>query len=444
MWRKLTEKRAKASAPKQPEPGPDDARDGAPHAEPGEEGARMSLADHLSELRTRLLRFTLSVLALGALSLVFARPIFGLLMTPVLDALPPEARTLIYTSGIEEINVLMKVGLYAGIFLSMPVLLWQLWGFISPGLYPSEKKYAAPFVVLGTLAFLGGAAFCYFAVLPQMFKFLLNEGDSAALEVRLDSARLYEAEALRALRYGELSRASAQAKQGLEHISADVKPLLIPVQGAAGPSPGVEVQARLDGLGRLMDATHDAFGPAARPVLKRVMENRERAVEAYARGDFQAAKDATDEAASALAAVSASHAAVFGDLWRLERDLSVGSSRHQAMAWTRPMLSMREQLSLVLLLLLAFGVIFELPLVIALLSLLGIVRASFLFKYQRHAFVMCLILGAVITPTGDAVNLALMVVPMFLCFELGVLAAWIIEKKRGKPEEETALAPPAA
>jgi sec-independent protein translocase protein TatC len=107
------------------------------------------------------------------------------------------------------------------------------------------------------------------------------------------------------------------------------------------------------------------------------------------------------------------------------------------------MLTMHEQLSLVLLLELAFGVIFELPLVMALLSLLGVVRASFLLKYQRHAFVVCLIAAAVLTPTGDAVNLALMVVPMFLCFELGVLAAWVIEKRRDRRTQQTALAPPA-
>lgn len=408
-----------------------------------QETGRMSLAEHLTELRTRLLRFTLSVLGLGVVSLIFARPLFGFLMSPVLEALPPDARSLIYTSGIEEINVLMKVGLYAGIFLSMPVLLWQLWGFIAPGLYPSEKKYAAPFVVLGTAAFVAGGAFCYYAVLPQMFAFLLNEGDSAALEERLDAARLFEAEALRSLRFGELERASGLAQKGVEGIAADVKPGLLQQAGSVGESPKVEVQARLDGLGRLMDATHESFGAAARPVLRGVMELRGKAVEAFARGDYAAAAKHVDEAASALAGVSAANAGVFGDLWRLERDLAVGQARHQSMAWTRPMLTMREQLSLVLLLLLAFGVIFELPLVIALLALLGVVRASFLFKYQRHAFVVCLILGAVITPTGDAVNLALMCVPMFLCYEIGVIAAWIIEKRRAKQAVEAGLAPPA-
>ena len=76
------------------------------------------------------------------------------------------------------------------------------------------------------------------------------------------------------------------------------------------------------------------------------------------------------------------------------------------------MLSMTEQLTLVLVLELAFGLIFELPLVMALLSLVGMVKASWLFKYQRHAFLVCVIAAAIITPTGDAVNLSLMAGPM--------------------------------
>jgi sec-independent protein translocase protein TatC len=107
------------------------------------------------------------------------------------------------------------------------------------------------------------------------------------------------------------------------------------------------------------------------------------------------------------------------------------------------MLTMKEQLSLVLLLELALGIIFELPIVMALLAAVGIVRASFLMRYQRHAFVVCLIAAAIITPTGDAVNLALMAGPMVLCYELGVLAAWLIERRR-KGAESTALTTPAA
>jgi sec-independent protein translocase protein TatC len=407
------------------------------------EGLKMSLADHLTELRRRLLRVMAAVLVLGIGSLVFARPIFGLLMSPVLDALPPEARSLIYTSGIEEINVLMKVGLYSGIFLSTPVLLWELWGFVSPGLFPTERKYAAPFVVLGTVAFLVGAAFCYFVVLPTMFRFLLQRDEAGAMEERLEQARMREAEALRAMSFGEMDRASALARAGSALIAPDVAPALLPIQGERVPSEKLRSSAELDGLGRMMDSVRAGYGAAARPVLRALLDKRAAALTAFAQGDYATVTRLSHEAAGALAAVSPEHASAFGELWRLERELALGQSRHAALVWTRPMLTMREQLSLVLLLELAFGVIFELPMVMALLALLGLVRASFLFRYQRHALVVCIIAAAIITPTGDAVNLALMTGPMFLCYELGLLAVWIIEKRRGQRQETTALAPPA-
>jgi sec-independent protein translocase protein TatC len=104
---------------------------------------------------------------------------------------------------------------------------------------------------------------------------------------------------------------------------------------------------------------------------------------------------------------------------------------------------MSEQLSLVLILILALGIIFEMPLVMALLGLVGLVKSSWLFKYQRHALVVCLILAAVITPTGDAVNLALLGGPMMLCYEVGVIAVWFIERRRNKLADSTDLAPPA-
>ena len=92
-------------------------------------------------------------------------------------------------------------------------------------------------------------------------------------------------------------------------------------------------------------------------------------------------------------------------------------------------------------LLLALGVVFELPIVMALLAALGLVKAKFLMKYQRHAFIVCLILAAVITPTGDPLNMGILALPMLLCYEVGVVAAYFIERQRAKNTAETALTP---
>ena len=392
---------------------------------------KMSLFDHLAELRTRLIRCVIAVAILGVASLVLARPIFGLLMRPVLNALPFEGRSLIYTSGIEEINVLMRVGLYCGVFLSTPVILWQIWGFVAPGLLPNEKKFAGPFIALGSLAFVGGTAFCYFVLLPTMFQFLLNDETVAAIEQRLEVGALREQDAMRLLRLGEVDRAADLAKtaRAALHASGDGK-----VDSAQDlvPSRRTEVVARMEAMGRVIDAAEIGFGVAARPVLQQVLDKRLAAGEALAKDDLFGATRALEEGGGLLVGLDAASGAEFGELWTLEKDLSFAKAEHDSERWTRPMLTMREQLSLVLLLELAFGIIFELPLVMALLAKLGLVKAKWLIKYQRHAFVLCLIAAAIITPTGDAVNLALMAGPMLACYELGVLAAWLIEKQRDK------------
>ncbi|MGQ0507181.1 MAG: twin-arginine translocase subunit TatC, partial [Myxococcaceae bacterium] len=132
----------------------------------------MSLFEHLGELRSRLLKCSIAVLVLGGVSLIYARPLFEFLMKPVLRALPADAPSLVYTSAIENINVLLKVGLYAGIFFTTPIILWQIWGFVAPGLYPSERRYAYPFIIAGSIAFGIGTTFCYVMVLPTMLQFL--------------------------------------------------------------------------------------------------------------------------------------------------------------------------------------------------------------------------------------------------------------------------------
>ncbi|HVI96877.1 MAG TPA: twin-arginine translocase subunit TatC [Anaeromyxobacter sp.] len=100
-----------------------------------------------------------------------------------------------------------------------------------------------------------------------------------------------------------------------------------------------------------------------------------------------------------------------------------------------PMLTMSSTLSLVLGMLLGFGVVFEVPVIIAFLAMIGVVQASTLAKYRRHAIVLNTIIAAVITPTGDPLNLALMAVPMCIFYEIGIILARILGKK---PETSTA------
>lgn len=410
-----------------------------PAASPDE--FKMSLAEHLTELRSRLVKVTISVVVLGGVSLAFAKQIYGFLMQPVLTNLPPEASTLVYTSAIEEINVYMKVGLYAGIFFTTPVILWQIWGFVAPGLYPKERRFIWPFILFGTLSFIGGAVFCYELLLPQMFGFLLREENSVALEQRLNTGKLRSEDAVRFLRLGELARAGELAKQANQELEASGDGQA-KAEGDFGvrlnPKVSVEAFQNLESLGKLTDAVRDGLGDSSKPVLNDVLTKREAAVESYGKRNYADTIKQCDEGAAMFGRLDSEHAEDFTQLWRVFKNLSSGQANYEASNWTRPMLSMTEQLTLVLVLELAFGLIFELPLVMMVLGMVGLVSSKFLFKYQRHAFVVCLIAAAIITPTGDAVNLSLMAGPMLLCYELGVVLVWLVEKRRAK---ESAITP---
>jgi len=201
------------------------------------------------------------------------------------------------------------------------------------------------------------------------------------------------------------------------------------------------VAYRIDALGRIVDALMLARGATAGSPLAlqliAITDKKSEAVSAFSEREFGQATKLLDEAAVLLATAAGDQGPELSALWELERLLGTGQARSDSLNWTKPMLSMSEQLTLVLVLELAFGVIFELPLVMAVLGLVGLVSSSFLFKYQRHAFVLCLIVAAIITPTGDAVNLALMAGPMLLCYELGVVLVWLVEKRRAKQQQST-------
>jgi sec-independent protein translocase protein TatC len=240
------------------------------------------------------------------------------------------------------------------------------------------------------------------------------------------------------VRIGEYGEAGALAEKSLPALRNAPSEALPGMAGA--PEPELEIKARLEGLGRLVDSATLGASDSARPVLKQVLALRMDAVTAMLAGRQEIAAGKAEEAAGRLAAISPEDAGQLSAVWRLEKELSRRRTQLDAENWTRPMLTMSEQLTLVLILELALGIIFELPLVMALLALVGMVKSSWLFKYQRHAIVLCLFLAAVITPTGDAVNLALLAGPMMLCYEVGVVAVWLIERRRKNSEPDGALA----
>ena len=93
---------------------------------------------------------------------------------------------LIITTAIETFSLYVKVSLYAAICVSVPFLLWQIWGFVSPGLYPHERAYVTPFIALSSISFVLGAAFAYYVIFPPAAKYLLGLGSDFRLLLKAD------------------------------------------------------------------------------------------------------------------------------------------------------------------------------------------------------------------------------------------------------------------
>ncbi len=132
--------------------------------------ARMSFLDHLEELRSRLLKALVSLAVGFGIAWNFRNEIFHFMVAPLRTAYP--GLELIATSPTESLMLYMKMAFFVGIFLAAPFLLYQVWAFISPGLYPNEKSYAVPFIFFGTLFFVSGAAFGHYYLFPLSFSFL--------------------------------------------------------------------------------------------------------------------------------------------------------------------------------------------------------------------------------------------------------------------------------
>lgn len=138
--------------------------------EPLQEG---TLISHLIELRTRLLRALIAVLVLFIPCAIYDDELFTIIATPLLQKLPQGAQ-MISTSLIAPFMAPLKLAILAALFLGMPFVLYQVWAFVSPGLYRHEKRFAIPLLISSIVLFYAGAAFAYFIVFPLMFAFLTS------------------------------------------------------------------------------------------------------------------------------------------------------------------------------------------------------------------------------------------------------------------------------
>jgi len=233
---------------------------------------KMPFMEHLGELRTRIVRSLVALLIGLVIAFPFSERLTDFLARPVTKL----GYKLVFTAPAEAFWVQMKVALIAGLFIAAPGILWQVWAFIAPGLHEHERKYAAPFIIIGSVMFLAGGAFSLFVVTPYAIAFLLS----------------------------------------------------------------------------------------------------------YARESLQ------------------------------------------------PMITLENHIDFLLKFTLAFGAVFELPLIITLLSRMGVVSVKMLTKNRKYAILGAFIVGAVLTPTPDAFNQALMAGPLIILYEVGILCARLFGRSR--------------
>ncbi|MDX1498390.1 MAG: twin-arginine translocase subunit TatC [Woeseiaceae bacterium] len=134
-----------------------------------EELAEGTLLSHLIELRSRLIKMTAAVIGLFVVLLPFSQDIFETVAQPLVDVLP--GQQMIATEVASSLLTPFKTTFFVALFLAMPVVLYQVWAFVAPGLYRKEKRFAFPLLATSILLFYAGIAFAYFVVFPLVFGF---------------------------------------------------------------------------------------------------------------------------------------------------------------------------------------------------------------------------------------------------------------------------------
>ena len=135
--------------------------------------AEGTLLSHLVELRSRLMRAMVAIIILFAVLVPFSQRIFEFVSRPLRDALPPDSK-MIVTGIATPFLTPFKTTLFVALFLSMPVVLYQAWAFVAPGLYRREKRFAIPLVISSIVLFYAGVAFAYVVVFRLVFTFFVG------------------------------------------------------------------------------------------------------------------------------------------------------------------------------------------------------------------------------------------------------------------------------
>ncbi|MHA7899947.1 MAG: twin-arginine translocase subunit TatC [Henriciella sp.] len=150
------------------------------------EASRAPLLDHLNELRSRLMKALLAFAACTIACFFVAGPIFNILVEPFIEAFKTHGVTedprLIYTAPLEFFFVKLKIALFAGLFVSFPIMAWQVYAFVAPGLYKNERGAFLPFLIAAPVLFTIGVLFVFYVMMPLVMVFALGQQQAGGLD----------------------------------------------------------------------------------------------------------------------------------------------------------------------------------------------------------------------------------------------------------------------
>jgi Tat protein translocase TatC len=419
------------------------------------EKSKMTFLEHLEELRRRLIISAVSVLV-GMIICWFLREfILSFLLDPLYEAWSqvdglPEPKPLNFASMLEPFVAYLKLSAVGGLFLAAPVILYQIWKFVSPGLYRRERRLALPFVFVSTLLFVGGSTMAYSLVFPIGFRFFLDFAAGQEMEHMETAVTVGKVAPPPDLKKVEPPRRMAEDKipvltfadggigdASVAKMVVDASPeqqtqTVVPPSGVppAGDETWYEWLA-----GRVLKKDCGVFSAAAEddgasvgltfvwhnarcgkpPELNKLRCDDEKISVAWKKqqADLQG---------------YVRMVAVDGQVVRGQHTYTLTVPVNPEAKRLAPVLMIKDYLAFAIRLLLAFGVIFELPILISFLALAGIVNYKQLLRFSRWFMVIAVLIGAMLTPP-DVITQLLLALPLMVLYFLSVLFAYLFGPK---------------
>lgn len=350
---------------------------------PNPDDIRMTLGEHLEELRSRLIRAIIALVIGAGVCFVYSDTLLGILCAPIFAILRQQGlpEELGFFSPTEAFMVSLKVAIIVGFILTAPFSISQIWGFVAAGLYPQERKWVRRFAPTSIILFFAGAGFLQFIVSPVLYRFLLGYQSDLPNMTNLVPDWLVG------------SNRSVIDVNTADTIWPDTQPAVsAPATSPASWPASLRLPAFLE-------------DPADPPEGRFWLNRTEHRI----------------------------HIRFGNQVYYLS---NTGLSPVTQGPRLRPDIRISDNVVFMLQLSAVFGIAFQVPVIVAFLAAVGIAKVEQMARLRRYVWFGMAIAAAVITPTTDPSGMLLLLIPMVLLYEVGLLVARMLEKETPAPGTE--------